>query len=275
MPKRLIFILLIVSCCQSQGNLTFLGDLSNDLKEVSAIDYFNTDDHFWIIEDSGNKNEIFALDQNGDIVKSVVVTNAQNRDWEDLTFDKKGNLYIGDFGNNSKNQILYTIYRINHESLTDSEVSAEKIDFFLSPEDKPEDFEAFFISNDSIYLFSKDNKITSVYKVPNLIGKHKALLISEYNLPGKHNKVTSADISYDGKTAVLLNHDKLWKLTNFNGEDFFSGRIEELVFKHDSQKEGVCFKTDSTVVITDERNGSEGGNLYEFNIYNNKKGANN
>lgn len=275
MPKRLIFILLIVSCCQSQGNLTFLGDLSNDLKEVSAIDYFNTDDHFWIIEDSGNKNEIFALDQNGDIVKSVVVTNAQNRDWEDLTFDKKGNLYIGDFGNNSKNQILYTIYRINHESLTDSEVSAEKIDFFLSPEDKPEDFEAFFISNDSIYLFSKDNKITSVYKVPNLIGKHKALLISEYNLPGKHNKVTSADISYDGKTAVLLNHDKLWKLTNFNGEDFFSGRIEELVFKHDSQKEGVCFKTDSTVVITDERNGSEGGNLYEFNILNNKKGANN
>jgi hypothetical protein len=264
-----------VSSCQSQGNLTILGDLSNDLKEVSAVAYYKSENHFWIIEDSGNKNEIFALDQKGDIVKSVVVTNAENRDWEDLTFDKKGNLYVGDFGNNSKDQILYTIYRINHESLKNREVSAEKIDFFLPPEHNPEDFEAFFLRNNSIYLFSKDNKITSVYKVPNLTGKHEAIFITEYNLPGKHNKVTSADISDDGKTAILLNHDKLWKLTNFNGEDYFSGHIEKLVFKHDSQKEGVCFKTDSTVVITDERNGSEGGNFYEFNLLENKKGANN
>jgi hypothetical protein len=102
--------------------------------------------------------------------------------------------------------------------------------------------------------------------VPNQIGKHTAELVTDFNLDGKHHKITSADVSEDGNTIVLLNHDKLWKITNFEADKFFKGTIEDLKFEHDSQKEGICFVNNSAVYITDERNKSEGGNLYLFNI---------
>jgi hypothetical protein len=102
--------------------------------------------------------------------------------------------------------------------------------------------------------------------VKNEIGTQRSKLQAEYNLDGKDNKITSADISDDGKTIVLLNHDKLWTLSDFKADDFFSGHIEEQKFDHNSQKEGVCFDSKNKVLITDERNGSEGGNIYRFNL---------
>ena len=42
--------------------------------------------------------------------------------------------------------------------------------------------------------------------------------------------------------------------------------IRVLEFNHDSQKEGVCFKNDSTLYITDEKSHGKGGNLYELKI---------
>jgi hypothetical protein len=120
--------------------------------------------------------------------------------------------------------------------------------------------------NDYFYIFSKENKTSKLIKVPNQVGKHTAEFVTDFNLDGKHHKITSADVSDDGKTIVLLNHDKLWKITNFEGDDFFKGSIEEITFDHKSQKEGICFLNNSTVYITDERNNGEGGNLYLFSI---------
>lgn len=271
MVKRLIFLVLIITACQSQGNLTFLGDLSNDLKEVSAVEMMIGSDDTWVIEDSGNQNKVYVLDSIGNTVRSILVENSKNRDWEDLTFDVSGNLYIGDFGNNSKKHKTYKIYKINGNDLDQNKVVAEKIEFKLSKEVKAKDFEAFFVKNNYFYLFSKENKKVAVYKVPNIIGKHEAQVLNQNSLEGKGNKITSADVSDDGKTVVLLNHDKLWKLTNFKGDDFFSGTIERLDFNHNSQKEGVCFKSDSTVLITDERSGMTGGNLYELSLLKTKK----
>ena len=91
-------------------------------------------------------------------------------------------------------------------------------------------------------------------------------MVTDFNLAGKHHKITSADVSDDGKTIVLLNHDKLWKITNFKGDNFFKGTIEELKFDHDSQKEGICFKDNSTVLITDESDSKLGSNIYSFKL---------
>ena len=68
----------------------------------------------------------------------------------------------------------------------------------------------------------------------------------------------------NGEIIVLLNHDKLWKISNFKGDNFFEGNIDEQKFDHDSQKEGICFKDNNTVYITDEKAHGEGRNLYVF-----------
>lgn len=264
--KSLIFLFFILTECQSKGLLTIEGSINNSLEEVSAAEYIINQQIIWVIEDSGNDNHLYGLNKSGKITKDITIENAENIDWEDLTSDNDGNIYIGDFGNNSKKRKTFRILKINHEDLTKNTAKAKVIEFRLPEKQDSKDFEAFFLFNDSFYIFSKETKKFIVLKVPNEVGTHEAIIKSDFNLEGKHNKITSADISNDGKTVVLLNHDKLWKLTHFNDDDFFSGTIQKRLFKHDSQKEGVCFIKNSIIILTDERNASLGGNIYSFSI---------
>ena len=264
--KRLIFLLLIVTSCESYGRLNIEGDVTNSLTEVSAAETCANSDIIWTIQDSGNSNNLFGLNQKGHIIRNIDISNVDNIDWEDLTSDSQCNIYIGDFGNNSKKRKTFRILKIKHADLINSSAIAEIIEFTLPKKIESKDFEGFFLFKNSFYIISKENKKFSVFMVPNTIGKHQAILRSSYNLDGKNNKITSADISDDGKTVILLNHDKLWKISNYENDDFFSGDIEKLSFKHDSQKEGISFKTDSKVILTDERNGSVGGNIYSFDL---------
>lgn len=261
--KPLLLSVLLVFSCHT-GKLNVIADLPNSLKEVSAIEVVSGSDLLWTIEDAGNKNTIYGINKKGKLIKDIDIDGGSNIDWEDLTSDKQGHLYIGDFGNNSKNRDDFTIYKVSH--LEADETTAQRINFVLPKKVNSEDFEAFFLFNNYFYIFSKENKSCMLLKVPNVIGKHTAELISDFKMKGKRTKVTGAAINEAGNTVVLLNHDKLWKLTDFKTDDFFKGTIEEVDFKHTSQKEGICFKNNSTVYITDEKTKSEGGNLYEFKL---------
>lgn len=261
-PKLLLFSFAFISC--GTGKLKIVTKLPKSLKEASAIEKVMHSDLLWTIEDAGNSNNIYGLDLNGNIVKDIDISNSSNIDWEDLTSDNSGNLYIGDFGNNSKNRDDFTIYKVTN--LKDKKTKAERIHFVLPKKMKPKDFEAFFLLNNYFYIFSKENKSTVLIRVPNIVGKHTAELVTKFKLKGKHLRITSAAISNDGKTVILLNHDKLWKISDFKSNNFFKGTIEALNFDHTSQKEGVCFKNKNTVYITDEKNKNEGGNLYEFEL---------
>lgn len=101
--KSLTFLLissLLFSCSgTSQEIPTNTKKLS--LKEASAVAVSKVSDLIWVAEDSGNKNKIYGLDTDGKITHTVTLENAKNVDWEDLTADEEGNLYVGDFGNNS------------------------------------------------------------------------------------------------------------------------------------------------------------------------------
>ncbi len=261
--QKLVFLFIFLTSCNS-GKLDVIADLPKSLKEASAVEKVANSELLWTIEDSGNKNNIYGIDLKGTIVKDIDIKNSSNIDWEDLTSDKQGNLYIGDFGNNSKNRDDFTIYKVS--DLNSNETKAELITFLLPNDVKPKDFEAFFLLNNYFYLFSKENKSSMLFKVPNRIGKHIAQKAFKFNLKGKNLKITAADISEDGQTLVLLNHDKLWKLTDFKGDNFFEGNIQELEFDHNSQKEGICFKNGNSVYITDEKTKGEGGKLYEFKL---------
>jgi len=267
MALKLIFstcfmVLLLTSCNTSK--LKTIASVHGGLKELSAIETFPHSKLLWSIEDSGNANILYGLNTDGAIVKRITITNVKNRDWEDLTSDKKGNLYIGDFGNNSKKYKRFHIYKVVH--LQNNETKAETITFKLPKGMKPKNFEAFFIRKEHFYLFSKEAKKVTLIKVPNLVGKHTAKLVTRFNLKGKQTQITAADISDDGKIIALLNRDKIIVLSNFETDNFFEGKIDYLDFDHDSQKEGVCFKDNNTVLITDELDHLKGGNIYEFSL---------
>lgn len=262
LKPTLLFTFLFLSC--NSGKLDIIAGLPKSLKEASAIERVAGSNLLWTIEDSGNKNNIYGIDLNGEIIKEIDISNSSNIDWEDLTSDEDGNLYIGDFGNNSKNRDDFTIYKVS--DLESDKTSAKRINFTLPKKVNSEDFEAFFLLNNYFYIFSKENKSCMLIKVPNTIGKHTAEIITDFKLKGKNLKITSAAINESKNVITLLNHDKLIKISNFKGDNFFDGDIELLNFNHTSQKEGICFKNNSTVYITDEKNKKKGGHLYEFHL---------
>ena len=261
--KLLFFIGTIYLFSCKNGELRVIADLPTSLKEVSGVETLKNSDLLWVIEDSGNKNHVYGLNIKGEIIRDIKITNDKNRDWEDLTSDNLGNIYIGDFGNNSFSRKKFTIYKVS--DLKTNKTTAESISFKLPKKLRHNDFEAFFLFKKHFYIFSKSDEKGIVIKVPNKIGDHTAEYVTSFNLKGKNNKITAADISEDCKTVILLNHDRIWKITNFNSDDFFSGKIKKQELDYNSQKEGICFKTDSDFFITDERDGKLNGNIYLFN----------
>jgi len=266
--------LFIASCSGSETQLKEVGNLS--LKEVSGIEYINGS--LWALEDSGNKNSIYKLDAKGKIEEEIVIGNAKNTDWEELTSDKEGNLYIGDFGNNDSERKDLTIYKLNAGSLN---TVAAVITFFYPeqkefPPKKSElifDAEAFFEHNGNFYIFTKNrskgfNGNFQVYKVPNKQGNHAAQLLGTLQTCDNFRKcaITGADISPDGSKAALLSGDKVWLLTNFGKDNFGNGSLQMLELNNWSQKEGIAFKDNDVLTIADEKAKKEGGKLYEVKL---------
>lgn len=270
-----------ISCATTSSDvIEELFSMPKKIKESSAVEVTEKSDLIWTVEDSGNAPQLFALDIKGELVHTVTIMDAQNNDWEDLTSDKQGNLYIGDFGNNKNERKDLSIYKISASDLNKKEASvAEKISFFfpeqtLFPPKKSErfyDVESFFLFEGHFYLFTKNRSskfdgTTLLYQVPNKSGNHPAKLISSFKTCDNFNHcaVTSADISPDGKKVALLSSDKVWIFTDFNSNNFLSGKVKQIDLKSFTQKEGICFVGNEKLYITDEKDKKTGGKLYQL-----------
>lgn len=284
MRKIIVFIIsiLVVSCQKNKGSngLTQLSRLPKQLKEISGIAF--RDNLIYCIEDSGNENKISVIDTLGTINHSIILNNATNVDWEDITFDSKGNLYVGDFGNNNNDRKDLVIYKIDESKLNSDNVTIdtkisfdypEQIEFPPSKKKLMFDVEAFFEYQNYFYLFTKNRSknfdgTSYIYKIPNSNGHHHAKLIQEIKLcsDAQNCAITSATINNDGTKYVLLSHSKIWIFENFKKDSITNSSIKELDLNHFSQKEAVCFGDNFSLLIADEKAKKKGGNLYKFNL---------
>ena len=257
-----------------------IADLPNILNEASGIEIAHNSNIIWMLNDGGNPSELYGLNLKGSVLK-VLKINAKNNDWEDLTSDNEGNIYIGDFGNNANKRKNLAILKVSKDSLFNSEeINIERISFYFPDQKKfpPKkknmhfDCEAFFHFNDSLYLFTKSREKnnfgkTNLYKIPATPGNHEAQFIASFKtcdeLPCW---ITSVDINSNRKQVALLTLDAVWLFSDYTNDNFFNGKIIQISFEYESQKESVCFKNDSTLYITDERYRGKGRNLYELKI---------
>ena len=275
------YLIVLATCTMSCQNNTStdlikINTLSNTVHEVSGITCLGKD-HLYVINDSGNKNLLYRLDQKGSILDKIKLPDTENLDWEDLAYDTQNNIYVGDFGNNNNKRKDLMIYRVG--GVLNKDISVEKIWFSLEDQKKfpPKkknfnyDIEAFIHLNNHLYLFTKNRSskfegTTKLYKLPASPGKHVAKLIGTYRTC-KDNAdcfVTGATVNRSGDTIVLLTYNKLFVLSDFKGDDLFGGSIQKIKLNHYSQKEGVCFKNDSTLYITNEKTKHHKATLYEY-----------
>lgn len=283
--KNFIFIIIVsvfISCSEKKEKLNLIFELPNDLKEASGICFDNATNLIWILEDSGNENEIYALNFKGEISKTLKLKDVKNIDWEDITKDNQGNLYIGDFGNNDNERQDLAIYKVNAANLNDQDIAkTTKISFDYPeqtqfPPNKKElyfDVEGFIELNNNFYLFTKNRSkksdgIVFIYKIPNQEGNHNAIKIGEFKTCEDFETcaITSAAINPDKTQIALLSHTKIWLFDNFIGDNFLSGTTTVVELNHNSQKESICYKNKETLLVADEKSKKIGGNIYEINI---------
>jgi hypothetical protein len=256
--------------------------LPKKLKEVSGMAFSPDKKILWTIEDQGNKNVVYGLNPKGELIADVLVENAENRDWEDITADARGNLYIGDFGNNDNDRQNLSILKINLKNADQKStrvIQETKFHYEGQTEFPPKksnllyDCEAFVEMDGNFYLFTKNRSkgfdgTFLVFKVPNQPGDFQAQLIGKLKLKGGYSDaaITSAAISSTKNQIVLLNHKNIQVLTGFSPDDFNKTKIRTVSLNHNSQKESVVFFNDHTLMIADEKDKKTGGNVYRFNL---------
>lgn len=275
------FILLIFGV---QGQtLRKICKLPSIVNETSGIEVTDKN-KIWTFNDSGGKPSIYLCDTLGNLLKTISITGAWNRDWEDICQDAHGNFYIGNIGNNDNKQKDLTIFKIpNPDTITGNSVASEVI--YYSYEDQNTfppaasqlnfDCEALFWFDGNLYVCSKNRTVpfdgkTHLYRMPDKAGSYIAQKIATFDTKGTdmfNYWITAADISPDGSKFALLSSNKMWIFYDYVGDDFVNGKNTMIQFSSSTQKEAICFVNNEEVYITDEEwNFADTRNLYSVKL---------
>lgn len=166
---------------------------------------------FWTHGDSGNAPAIFALRRDGSLVREFKI-NGLNVDWEDISIDDAGHLYIGETGNNFGRLPLRAVYRVDEP---DPEKPAAKplpinltLFYGFESAEKRFDSESLFVDGGDVVIIAKrfDGKEPNLFALsiaepgsllkpatPRVLGK----------LAGFVEPATGADLAPDGKRLVV------------------------------------------------------------------------
>lgn len=229
------------TCAYSTASVTPVSsvNLNSTISETSGLVKWG--DYLWTHNDNTDTN-IYALDTaNGNIAQTYPLLGLTNIDWEEIAQDSTY-FYIGDLGNNAHgNRTNLKIYRVHKDSLLNAAPLIDTISFaysnqtdFSSQSSNNTDFdcEAFIVTSDSIYLFTKQwvSKKTSLYALAKTPGTHVATLQSTLDVQGL---ITGATVVEDKKIVVLCGYTNtlqpfMYLLYDYSGSDFFSGNKRKL-----------------------------------------------
>lgn len=285
---KFIIILFLLACfvsltanSKTKADLDKIADLPKWLYESSGLACFG--DQLVTHNDGGNKPELYVLSDKGKHEKTIEIRDVKNYDWEDLAADHKGNLYIGDFGNNYNNRQNLQIHMVKKGFLDESKVDVETI--FFSYEDQKDfppnknelyfDCEAFIVKDGKVFLFTKCRTkpftgVSKIYMLPAKPGNYEAKLIGQFQFCDNGwltCSVTAADYHEPSNTIVVLAYGRLYTIKNWRFNAFWKGEIKSYKLPGIKQREAICFTDENEWYITDEyRKGVKGGNLYKLKL---------
>lgn len=198
---------------------------SKEISESSGIASSRCQSNvFWTHNDSGHKNEIFALDENGKNLGKWTVSGAKNTDWEDISLFKNANgecfLYIGDIGNNSRKRGELTIYRVREPKVSGESSATETAqEIKITYPEFRHDAETLMIHpiSGDIYILSKRlSGAAAVYKLKNdfdLTKTNTLEKLTDFSVPAIPNGfLTGGDISPDGKRVITCDYFNAYEI---------------------------------------------------------------
>ncbi len=238
---------------------------SSSIKESSGIVKSRKHPNlFWTHNDSGNSPYIFPITLDGKTAwktfddEGVRIQGAVNKDWEEISY-WKDNILIADIGNNLNKRRDLLLYLIPEPTLDASlvdTISTHPIAWpdqhFADGEPNNFDCEAVFSDDSAIYFLTKHrgNTLTSLYRLDSLSsGLNIPVKLCQLEIGGM---VTAADFDNTERRLAVLTYNAVWIFTDFEGDNFFSGKVLWLPITA-RQCEALTFSDPDHLLITNEQ----------------------
>ena len=257
-----------------------------DLSEISGAAASRTNPGIlYIHNDSGNSNQVYLTNGNGDNKGTLTLTPVGNRDGEDIAVGPgpvpgKNYIYVGDIGDNNSKYPSVLIYRFPEPDLTGKalpvNLNIDSLDIIeLKYPDGPRNAETLMVDplTKDIYIASKESNLSKVYvaRYPQSI---KSATVMTPVVQLYMNKATAGDISPDGSEILLRSNELIWYWKFPAGTSIPTALLTAPQVapyaNNEPQGEGICFAADGSGYYTDTEIRDHPGHLATISFYKRK-----
>jgi hypothetical protein len=209
----------------------------------------------WTHNDSGSIPFLFAMRQNGGHVRAIQVKGAAPIDWEDISIDNFGNLYVADIGANGMARTHVAVHRVPEPNPgRDSDARVDKTWYLRFPA-RREDCESFFVSRTTGYLVTKERKNgnVAIFGFPLSAPSGQSIVLRKIAIVEVTAAVTAADLSADARRLALLTEEGAYVFViNGNVAGINSAPSTFTRFEN-TFMEGACFTPRGLMVSAETR----------------------
>ena len=236
----------------------------------------------WIINDSGAKEILHAVDHTGASLGETELKQSTNKDWEDLaSFRLDGDPYlvVADIGDNAARRKTRTLYFLKEPEAGKKKTTVDWEVRYKYP-NGPRDAEsvAIDIENERVLILSKRDIPPMLYEVPLKTDDDKKVTakwlgtIDSLPRPSRqdvefapktndwHWQPNGMDISDDNRAAVIMTYRAVYYYLRKKGQDWFDALNSEplrIGLGNFQNAEAVAFVDDRrTVMVTGENKNS-------------------
>ncbi|TXK28264.1 hypothetical protein FVR03_20950 [Pontibacter qinzhouensis] len=235
-----------------------VGRLDSRISESSGFARAS-DSTFWTHSDAGGPNNLYLFNLQGELLQTLPLP-VRNQDWEELAQDSLGNLYVGDFGNNTNSRRNLRIYKVQPNAELNVDTIrfryADQQEFPPARKNRRFDMEAFFYHHDSLHLFSKSwpvssGKTTTHYQLPAQKGDYVAQPQQQLRLQAS---ITAADIAASKRHFALLGYGRLYLFRLPESKQIGFDNVRHcLPLGRTGQAEAILFLSDKQLLIGNEK----------------------
>ena len=214
------------------------------------------EDVYWTLNDSGNPNVLYAIRLDGTLIREFPVTGSRNRDWEALAVDDKGQIWIGEIGNNSRARADLRVYVVSEpDPFRDTVAPVTAVYPYKYPAENV-DAEGMFIYEGMPYIISKEAERAVLYRFTQLNNDTTQVHVLDRvgELQGGAFRITGASLSDDGKRLAACTYGGLWIYhapEKTAPADLI--KTEPWSLRHNMGVEATGFKGDDLILTNEQR----------------------